>query len=68
MLIGIITCHSITKVDGSMVMFRTIAAIRYTGLTFLYHAESAYAGILTGVLDPFWRPDTPIMQIMGQSI
>jgi len=53
MMVGIISCHSIAKVDASMVIFRTIAAIRYTGFTFLYHAESAYAGILTCVLDPF---------------
>jgi hypothetical protein len=52
MLVGIITCHPIAKVGGYMVTFGTITAISYTGLGLLYHAESAYAGILFLILVP----------------
>ena len=71
MLVWIIACHPITKVGGYMVTFGTVTAIRYTGLTLLYHAESAYARHFlpdTCTLGLFRRPDTPITQIMGQSI
>ena len=52
MLVGIITCHPIGKVGGYRVTFGTITAISCTGLTLLYHAESAYAGILFLILVP----------------
>ena len=45
-LVGMIPCHPIAKVGGCRVTFGTITAISDTGLTLLYHAESAYAGIL----------------------
>jgi hypothetical protein len=71
MLVGIIPCHLITKVGGYMVAFRTVTAISYTRLTLLHQVESTYTGILFLMLVPsglFRRTDTPIMQIMEQSI
>jgi len=52
MLVGIITCHPIAKLGGYMVTFGTITAVSYTGLTLLYHTESAYAGIIFLILVP----------------
>lgn len=52
MLVGIITCHPISKLGGYLVTFGTISAITYTLLNVFSHAESPYAGIIFLMLVP----------------
>jgi hypothetical protein len=52
MLVGIITCHPISKLGGYMVTFGTISAVTYTLMTIFTQAESPYAGIIFLVLVP----------------
>lgn len=52
LLVGIITCHPLSKLGGYMVTFGTISAIVYTGATIFARTESAYAGIIFLLLVP----------------
>jgi hypothetical protein len=52
LLVGIITCHPISKLGGYMVTFGTISALSYTGATIFARSDNAYAGIIFLILVP----------------